>query len=60
MNEKEFCFWLRGYMELTYSQSLDQEQLAIIWRNLNSVFNDNKPKPNMPQPVITENLWHEP
>ena len=52
MNERDFCYWLQGYMELTYSQELNQEQVAIIKNHLNLVF--NKLTPNIqPNPLHT-------
>jgi hypothetical protein len=37
MNSTEFCYWLRGWMELTRDNSLTNEQLKVVQRHLDLV-----------------------
>lgn len=39
MNERDFCYWLKGYLELTYERQLTLEQLSVIKEHLDLVFN---------------------
>jgi hypothetical protein len=43
MNERDFCYWLKGYLELTYQQHLTSEQVSVIKEHLDLVF-DKKTK----------------
>lgn len=38
MNEKEFCYWLQGFFEMTDATSLTDEQVEMIKRHLALVF----------------------
>lgn len=38
MNEKEFCYWLKGFFELTDADSVDATQVAMIKEHLDLVF----------------------
>ena len=38
MNERDFCYWLKGYFELTYDNQLTADQIEIIREHLNLVF----------------------
>jgi len=38
MNERDFCYWLKGYLELTYDSHLTKEQLSVIKEHLDLVF----------------------
>ena len=63
MNEVQFCYWLKGYFELSNSNELTPEQVAAIKEHLSLVFNKvtllNVGDQSMPtlftntQPVIT-------
>ena len=39
MNEVQFCYWLKGYFELSNSNELTPEQVAAIKEHLSLVFN---------------------
>lgn len=41
MNEKEFCYWLQGFFEMTNPEELTPEQVKMIRQHLCLVF-DNK------------------
>ena len=43
MNEREFCYWLQGYFELTRTKTLTLAQIQIIKDHLNLVFNKITP-----------------
>lgn len=38
MNERDFCYWLQGYMEISGNKELTAEQLKIVQDHLNLVF----------------------
>jgi hypothetical protein len=38
MNEKEFCYWLKGYFEISNSKKLNEEQVKILKDHLELVF----------------------
>lgn len=38
MNERDFLYWLQGYLELTDSDTLSAEQVAMIKRHIALVF----------------------
>ena len=37
MNSTEFCYWLRGWMELTENAALSTKQLKVVQRHLDLV-----------------------
>jgi hypothetical protein len=39
MTEREFCFWLNGYFELSRNRRLTKKQVEIIKEHLFLVFN---------------------
>lgn len=38
MNERDFCYWLQGCLELSGSKALDENQVKIIKEHLALVF----------------------
>lgn len=38
MNERDFCYWLQGYVELSKMDTFGQEQVQIIKDHLDLVF----------------------
>lgn len=42
MNDNEFCYWLKGAIEMNPFDSFDATKTQIIKNNLNSVFTFNK------------------
>lgn len=38
MNERDFCYWLKGYFELSHSAQLSQDQVDVIREHLDLVF----------------------
>lgn len=57
MNEKEFAYWLQGFVELTDSVSITEVQWKMIKEHLSLVFNKITPALQdtvlMPQPGFT-------
>lgn len=43
MNEIQFCYWLKGFFELTEVESLSDNQVIMIKNHLNLVFNKVTP-----------------
>lgn len=43
MNEREFCYWLQGLLELSDIKTLDEKQVKIIRDHLTLVFNKVTP-----------------
>ena len=43
MNEREFCYWLQGLLELSDVKTLDEKQVRIIRDHLTLVFNKVTP-----------------
>ena len=41
MTSRAFCFWLKGYFEISQKNSLTEEQVSRIIRKLNEVFNES-------------------
>ena len=39
MNEVQFCYWLKGYFELSDSEELTPKQVAVIKEHLSLAFN---------------------
>ena len=39
MNERDFCYWLQGFVELNGIETLSETQVQIIEEHLNLVFN---------------------
>jgi len=39
MTERDFCYWLQGYIEINGIQSLSEEQVKIIQEHLQLVLN---------------------
>lgn len=50
MNEKEFCYWLKGFFELSNTTTLSETQIEIIKNHLDLVF-ENKTQ--------SDKLWEE-
>lgn len=38
MTSRDFCFWIQGFFELTYSPTLNDKQLEMVKRHLALVF----------------------
>jgi hypothetical protein len=38
MNERDFCYWLQGFFEVSASEKLTEEQVLIIKEHLQLVF----------------------
>ena len=38
MNERDFCFWLKGFFEMTDAQELSEDQLQMVKEHLDLVF----------------------
>ena len=38
MDAKEFCYWLKGYFEMSDSEKLDEKQVKILKDHLDLVF----------------------
>ena len=38
MNDKQFCLWLRGCLDINEGNELSQKQIKIIKEKLNSIF----------------------
>ena len=38
MTEKEFCYWLKGFFELSDAKELDSAQIAMIKEHLDLIF----------------------
>ena len=49
MTERDFCYWLQGFFEVTGSNELTEKQVQIIKDHLQLVFNKQTP-----------NYWSEP
>ncbi len=43
MNEREFCYWLQGLLELSDVKTLDENQVKMIKDHLQLVFNKVTP-----------------
>jgi hypothetical protein len=56
MNEREFCYWLQGLLELSDTKTLDEKQVKIIRDHLNLVFTKVTPGP----PLSKGYLWPNP
>lgn len=49
MNERDFCYWLQGYLELTPGGAMTAEQVDTIRRHLQLVFTKlTTPVPGQP------------
>lgn len=46
MTERQFCYWLQGYFELSESQEISKEQAQIIQDHLQLVFKKETPYRN--------------
>jgi len=55
MNERDFCYWLKGYFELTYENQLTADQIEIIREHLDLVF-DKKTELVLPIIDIPEGM----
>lgn len=44
MNERDFCYWIRGFFELSNTDYLDKHQVELIKKHLELVF-ENKTQP---------------
>lgn len=52
MSEQAFCYWLKGFVELTNNNAIDEVQWKIIKDHLELVF--KKVTPNYTLPNNTE------
>lgn len=43
MSPNEFCYWLKGYFEITYISDLNRDQVQVIKDHLDLVFNKVTP-----------------
>lgn len=48
MTSRDFTYWLRGYLELSETESLTKEQLAMIKEHLNLVFKQEEDMDSSP------------
>jgi hypothetical protein len=48
MTERDFCFWLRGFFELTGKQDISKEQAEMINAHLDYVFEEMNKKVEPP------------
>ncbi|HUW47256.1 MAG TPA: hypothetical protein VMW36_00745 [Patescibacteria group bacterium] len=51
MNERDFCYWLKGFTELTNSESLSDEQWAVVKDHLKLVFDKLTPTYDFVKPL---------
>lgn len=53
MNSTEFCYWLKGYFELSKDTKLSEEQSKVIKEHLDLVFNKVTKEfvPAIPEPT---------
>jgi len=54
MTEKEFCYWLRGYWELSTEDTLTKEQIGVIKEHLRTVFDKRTTPEDIIMPGITD------
>lgn len=59
MNEKEFCYWLQGFFELTDTEELSKEQVAMIKSHLSLVFTKVTPPLKMTDTLNPPEWWLE-
>ncbi len=62
MNERDFCYWLQGFVEINGPSGLTEEQMKIIKDHLSLVFDKQTPvswpgivleaQPFVPNPII--------
>lgn len=51
MNDRDFCYWLRGFMEMNPElESINKEQIEMIKKHLDLVFNQKQELPYYQQP----------
>ena len=43
MDGKDFCYWLRGYFEMTDSSNLSEQQVEVIKDHLKLIFKQETP-----------------
>ena len=53
MTSRDFCFWLQGYFELQNPQTITEEQISVIQRHLNMVF-EHEIDPSMPNKKLDQ------
>lgn len=58
MNERDFCFWLWGFMELNYTDSPTVDQWKCIKAHLATVFDKKAPDVNIEHQVNFTNGNH--
>lgn len=52
MTERDFCYWLQGFFELTVQTSLTEWQVKMIKEHLDKVFNQSKA-----ESITTKSTW---
>ena len=50
MQSRDFCFWLQGFLEMSNSKTLDENQTQMLKNHLNLVFIHDI-DPSMPDPT---------
>lgn len=43
MNERDFCYWLQGYLEISGNKELSVDQVTIVQDHLKLVFTKQTP-----------------
>ena len=38
MTSRDFCFWLQGFLEITNTKEISEDQVVMIRKHLNLVF----------------------
>lgn len=52
MNERDFCYWLKGFFELSGETDITEEQAAVIKEHLDLVFDKVTTKEVTPNPKV--------
>lgn len=54
MTEKDFVYWLQGFVELTETDSISEKQWLVIKDHLNLVFDKKTPDRSTVLPTVTK------
>lgn len=57
METRDFCYWLQGFFELDSQDGLTKEQVQKIKKKLDSCFEHEVKKPNVPMPAPSRSSW---